>query len=64
MELGCRKRLSLNEFLDERNMSVVDVSICNYVHQLAYVHVTYLSDHVYQNSILNNVPVVGCKNVL
>ena len=64
MELRRRKRLSLNKFPDKRHVTVVDVGICDNVYQFAHVHVTDLSDHVHKNCVLNNVPVVCCKNVL
>ena len=64
MELWCRKRFSLDKLLDKRNVSVINVCIGYYMNKLAYVHVADLRQHVHQNRILHNIPVVCSKHVL
>ncbi|MPN06846.1 hypothetical protein SDC9_154103 [bioreactor metagenome] len=45
-------------------MPVVNVHITNNMHQFSYLQTAYLSQHMHQNRILHNIPVVCHKGIL
>ena len=45
-------------------MAIINVSVGNHVNQLTSLHAADLRNHHEQDSVLANIPVVSCKNVL
>ena len=63
-ELRCRKRFSWDQFLNHRNMSVINMCICDHMNKLSDLHVTYLRQHMKQYCILTHIPVICRKDIL
>ena len=60
----CRIRCPGNQLLDNRNMSVINMTICNHMYQLTCFHVTALCDHHQQQGILAYIPVICRQDIL
>ena len=45
-------------------MAIIDMRICDHVHQLPRLQSAYLRQHMYQHGVLHNVPVIGRQDVL
>ena len=54
---------SIQQLLCDVKMPVIDVRIGDNVHQCANFEITHLCEHVQQNCILNDVPIIGHDEV-
>ena len=53
-----------NQFFNNVNVAIINVSIGNHVNQLTSLHAADLCNHHEQDSVLANIPVVCRKNIL
>ncbi len=45
-------------------MTIIDVRICDHVHQLPRLQSAHLCHHMYQHGVLYDIPVIGRQDVL
>ena len=62
--VGSRKGGARNKLAHNVYMAIVDVCIGDHVDKFTCLHATDLRHHHEQNSVLTDVPVIRCKNVL
>ena len=63
-ECRCRKRLTGDQLLNQRNMSVINMCICDHMYELSDFHITYLRQHMDQYGILTYIPVICRKDII
>ena len=62
--MGRRVGLAADKLLHNSYMTVIDVGVCDHVHELARDHIVYLGNHHQQEGVLAYIPVIGCEYVL
>ena len=45
-------------------MSVINMGICDHMHKLPHIHITYLCQHMDKHCILDYIPVIGRQHIL
>lgn len=45
-------------------MPVINMGICNHMHQFPNFHATYLRQHMEQHRILHHIPVISRQHIL
>ena len=57
-------RLSCDQLLHKRNMSVINMRVRDDMNQFSYLHAAHLCQHMDQNRILADIPVVCGQDIL
>ena len=45
-------------------MPVIDMGVRYHMHKLAHLHIADLSQHMHQDAVLDDIPVVGRQDIL
>ena len=59
-----RQRLPDDQFLDQRDMPVIDMGIRDHMDQFPRLHIADLGNHHQKNRVLGHIPVVGRQHVI